>query len=235
MLRGTRDGHLCYDYDYDWDQDWFRAVVAGMNNECTQDSAADGRLLVRAFVAVRLDDAVRSALSSAIGRLRSCPARVAWVPATNLHLSVAFLGNVPLTMIERLAATLDEAVAGVGPFVARVGGVGTFGRRIVWAGVEAHQTLIEIQRRVVDGVSRMGVPGEERPYQPHITLGRIRSGAGDLPARLRRLGTADFGTLSVNEVALMQSELRAAHAVYSPLHVTALGDVGVESEEWTLP
>ena len=193
-----------------------------MNNAGAGGDAVEERLFVRAFVAIRLDDAVRDALSFAIGHARSCPARVAWVPAGNLHLSVVFLGNVPRGMVERLASTLDEAVAGVGPFCARVKGVGIFGRRVVWAGAEAPAALFVAHRRVVEGVARLGVQVDNRPYRPHITLGRIKSGAGDLAGMLRNLGSPDFGALTVNEVTLMRSELHPAHAVYSPLHTARL-------------
>lgn len=200
-----------------------RGSVMAMDDAVTSDNTAGGPLLVRTFVAILLDDAVRGALASAMDSLRPCQARVAWVPAGNLHLSAAFLGNVPRTMVGDLSAVLDETVAGVSPFAVRVRGVGTFGRRVVWAGVEAPRALFEIQGRVVEGVARLGVPGDKRPYKPHITLGRIRSGADDLSVRLRRLGSPDFGMLAVNEVSLMRSEMQPAHAVYSLLHAARLG------------
>lgn len=174
--------------------------------------------MVRAFVAVLLDAKVRDALAEAVDALRACHARVAWVPACNMHLSVAFLGNVPRDMVDGYAAVLDAAVAGVRPFTADVRGVGTFGDRVVWAGVEAPGELFLMQKRVAEGVAGMGVPHDGRPYRPHITLGRIKGAAGDLSAGLRRLRALGFGTLTVSELVLMRSELRPTHAVYSPLH-----------------
>lgn len=181
-----------------------------------------GQLLVRAFVAIRLDDKVRGAIESAIARLRACPARVSWVPGENLHLSVIFLGNVPKTMIGQIAGALDGAVAGIGPFAAQVGGLGTFGKRVVWAGVKAPPALADFHGRLVAGLARLGVRVEDRPYTPHITLGRIKHGSADLARELRGFGNPDFGTLAVGEAALMRSELRPEHAVYAPLHVAKL-------------
>jgi RNA 2',3'-cyclic 3'-phosphodiesterase len=193
-----------------------------------RSGAEEGALFVRAFVAVELTDGVRAALVAAGERLRSSPARVTWVPAANLHLSLVFLGNVPVARVGDVEAVLESAVAGCAAMAAAVSGIGTFGPprspRVVWAGVEPVPGLIRLQGRIADGLRALGLPLENRPYHPHITLGRIKAsaGTGDLMRRIERLGPAAFGALPVRETALMRSELRREHAVYARIRGFAL-------------
>lgn len=183
----------------------------------TEESA-----LVRAFVGVVIDETVRVALSGAVDLLRKCHARMAWVPAENMHISLAFLGNVPRPMLGEISNVLDRAAQGTAPFSVSVSGIGTFGQRVVWAGVDAPRSLFEIQRRVAEGVRGLGIQVDDRPYRPHVTLGRIKSGASDLTGALRKVGSPEFGVTEVRGIALMRSELRAGHALYTLLHAAAL-------------
>lgn len=178
--------------------------------------------MVRAFVAVLLDAPVRAALEGAIASLRKCHARVSWVPGDNLHISLLFLGNVPREMVGDLSGMLDRAVAGIRPFTVRIAGVGTFGERVVWAGVEAPPSLSDLQGRVAGGAGRLEIRTDARPYRPHVTLGRVKDGAADLAPALRRLGSPEFGAVTVDRVALMRSVLLKTRAVYEQLHFAAL-------------
>jgi 2'-5' RNA ligase len=193
-----------------------------MGGDGSQERAGHGSALIRAFVAVLLEDQVRGALESVIDRLRPGEARVAWVPGSNLHLSLVFLGNVPRDMVGDLTRMLDHAVAGVGRFPLRVAGLGMFGDRVVWAEADCPDELRRIQEATVAGARRLEVMVDDRPYRPHITLGRVRSGAGGLAAALRRMGRPEFGTMEVRRVALMRSSLLPGHAVHEPLHFSLL-------------
>ena len=191
------------------------------------DAAGEARF-VRAFVAVGLADDLRTALVAAIDRLRSSPARVTWVPGENLHLSLVFLGDIPVARIPDLAAAADASLAGQAPMSARVSGLGTFGPprspRVVWAGVEAAPLLIDLQARLANGFRALGLRREDRPFHPHITLGRVKAPThcADLSRRIARIGETAFGVLPVNDVLLLRSELRPEHATYSPMHISPL-------------
>lgn len=198
-----------------------RCSVTGMGAEADNDGGGGGAM-IRAFVAVLLDAPVRAALESAIAGLRRCHARVSWVPGDNLHISLLFLGNVPRDMAGDLSGMLDRAAAGTGPFAVRIAGVGTFGERVVWAGVDAPPALCELQGRVAGGAGRLEIRTDTRPYRPHVTLGRVKGGAADLVPALRRLGSPEFGTVTVDRVALMRSVLLQTRAVHEPLHFAAL-------------
>jgi 2'-5' RNA ligase len=188
-----------------------------------QEGGTEEALFVRAFVAVGLTDEVRTALVDAVERLRPSLARVTWVPAVNLHLSLVFLGTVPVARIADMESVVGTAVCGVSPMAASVSAIGTFGSvrspRVVWAGVDPVPALIGMQARMVKGFGALGLRLEARPFRPHITLGRVKgpSGCDDLLRRIERIASSSFGVLPVGEVLLMRSELRPDRAVYSPI------------------
>jgi 2'-5' RNA ligase len=143
---------------------------------------------VRLFVAVEIPEAVRQAVGRrvAAGR-RELPA-ARWVHPDNLHLTLAFLGEVEPASVAGLDAALRPAFARHAPLAVRLAGAGCFpvaqpgGRprpaRVAWVGVEVEQGaehLRALQGDVAEAVRRL-VAGEEEspPWSPHLTLARPR-------------------------------------------------------------
>jgi RNA 2',3'-cyclic 3'-phosphodiesterase len=178
---------------------------------------------MRLFVAVHFSQDVRTRLALIQDRLRLAQADVSWVKPANLHLTLKFLGETEPKRLERIHAALAEAAADARPFSARVTGVGTFGGRVprvVWAGVTGGvEPLVTLARAVENGLAQIGFPKEKRGFTAHLTLGRVRSSRNveSLLAALRDEPPEDFGTLSVDRFALMQSELNPAGSMYTEL------------------
>ena len=113
---------------------------------------------VRAFVAIRLDEAVRAALGAAIEGLRRVARDVAWVVPDNLHLTLKFLGQVRAARTPELVAALTRAASGLAAFEANVAGLGAFPTptraRVIWAGV-GHGTdaLVLLASRVDEALA----------------------------------------------------------------------------------
>jgi len=181
-------------------------------------------------VAILLDDAVRRALGEAIEQLRAVARDVAWVAPGNLHLTLKFLGAVPETRIESVAGALRDAGLAGRPFEARIRGLGAFpstGRpRVVWAGVtDGASQMTELARCVDIALVALGFAPEERPFSPHITLGRVRRPERNpaLTDALERASARDYGRIQVPSASLMQSQLGPRGARYSELATVGLG------------
>lgn len=181
---------------------------------------------VRSFVALEIDSAVRERLSAALAVFVRAGADVRWTPATNIHLSLAFLGAIPSGRIPDLGVLLDKLALGRDALELRSSGIGFFGRpdrpRVIWAGVEATPELMSLQDDLRKRLETMGLPTEERGYRPHLTLGRVRSVRNfeRLGKALAREEKTDFGTARVGRMCLMRSTLEPAGAVYSVLHAS---------------
>jgi RNA 2',3'-cyclic 3'-phosphodiesterase len=173
---------------------------------------------------------VRRELGEALDRLRPAARDVAWVAPGNLHLTLKFLGAVPEVRIEPIAGALTEVGKDSSPFEARIRGLGAFpsaGRpRVVWAGVaDGAPEMVELAGRVDAALAALGVPRDERPFSPHVTLGRVRRPARNpvLADALGSAGTREFGRIRVASLALVRSELEPRGARYTKLASVRLG------------
>ena len=133
-------------------------------------------------MAVGLPDLQRDRLA---GYLDSCRAQVPgfrWVAPGSLHLTLRFLGQVELGLLESLAAVLRALT--VEPFPVRLGDLGAFGPgrtvRVVWLGLAAgDHELSRLAGEVENCTSAVGFEPEARPYHPHLTLARSRQRSGE--------------------------------------------------------
>jgi RNA 2',3'-cyclic 3'-phosphodiesterase len=182
---------------------------------------------VRAFVAVFPPPEVREALADAA---RSLPVtgKVRFTAPANIHLTLKFLGDVREEDLARVADALEPVRERHGPFEAAISGFGAFpsARRakILWAGVgEGSEALISLSRDVEESLEPLGFERENRPYVPHLTLGRARG----RPAKLEDAGVPPrVSRFLVDRVELVRSTLGKDGAVYSTLAAYPLSESG---------
>jgi len=186
---------------------------------------------MRAFVAVELSETIRARLGELIASLRTTGAPVKWVEPKNLHLTLKFLGNLADDNVETAIEIMKQSAEGIGPFELAVSGAGAFPNlrrpRVIF--VEAHdapRAAAELARRLNRKMTRAGVRKEDRAFRCHVTLGRIRKPGPvhALAEKLEAVSGESFGTMTVDRVVLMRSELTPAGPVYSPVASADLGD-----------
>lgn len=180
---------------------------------------------MRLFVAVNVDPVLRPAVEAVRRRLLEAWPKgrdlVKWVEPHNLHLTLKFLGEVDGSTAERAAEAL-RAVEASPSFVLQLVGLGAFprarGARVLWVGVgEGAQELTRLAARVDQVLRELGFPPEDRPFSPHLTLGRLRTPAyhPELEAALQHNSRVEIGSQRVQSVELMESTLRRAGPVYT--------------------
>ncbi len=187
----------------------------------------DERALIRLFIGIPIGEEVRGRLTKVGDRLRRTRAHVGWVPPRNYHLSLVFLGDTPRELLPELGEALDDAV-GCGPFTFEVAGIGTFGSRrsprVIWAGVDAPAALASLYESLRDNLEALGLSTDARPFRPHITLGRVRSGRGkaELTTALEQVKDSAFGSVTPAAAQLYRSVLQPGGSVYTVLHASGL-------------
>lgn len=139
---------------------------------------------LRLFVALPLPDGVRAELAGYLARCAELAPGQRWSPPANLHLTLHFLGWVEAAPMARVTEALSRVRRP--PLTLRIGGLGRFGTaarpRVLWIGVVAgREGLAALAADVAAACRGAGVVGDDRPYNPHLTLCRVRSGA-PLPA-----------------------------------------------------
>jgi 2'-5' RNA ligase len=196
---------------------------------------------MRLFVAVEIAPAVAAAAAGLIDRLRERALRLAprsritWVAADRLHITVRFIGHIDpdRTDVTRhaLAAPLE-----CDPFELTISGVGTFPPkgppRVVWAGVTGgRQPLTAIEADVGKRLSSVGIAPEERPYNPHLTLARVREAGGlRSAALLEAVKETMFGVTTVKAITLFESRLSPKGPTYVALQRTGLRGVRLQPD-----
>ena len=188
----------------------------------------------RAFIAVDLSPEIRTKIDALVGRVRKMPGQecMRFVLASGIHLTLKFLGEIPESVGESLRPAIDRASAARAAFTVRVRGAGCFPDirrpRVLWVGLEEPQgALPSLQRAVEVECVGLGLPAEDRPFSPHLTLGRVRREAGAeatsfVRAVLEREQGVDLGEMTVDSVHLIRSDLRPTGAEYRRLHTAVL-------------
>lgn len=142
-----------------------------------------------------------------------------WQAEDQLHLTLAFLGEVEVQRAEDLIFAL--AAVHFAPFDLALAGVGHFEhkRRVtaVWAGLSPSEALLALQRRVVRACQSLGIEPDHRRFTPHITLARFSNPAPEVPGWLARHARLHSPPFPVEKFALFRSHLTAAGASYEQL------------------
>jgi 2'-5' RNA ligase len=183
-------------------------------------------LSVRAFVAVELPGEARKRLGELVNELRGAlGAGIRWVEPSDVHLTLKFLGDVPDARVDELIAQCQARARATAPFDVALAGLGAFPSarqaRVLWTGVtDGARELGRLARKLDSACARCGVERERRPYQPHLTLGRLRA-----PRALAIAGLEGPKGIAfhVDDVVFYASRLSPRGAVHTPLARLALG------------
>ena len=186
--------------------------------------------LVRAFIAVEVDDATRAACAAFQAAARRTGAVVRWVDPGVMHLTLIFFGDIFAGQVPAVCAAMDAVAQAHGPFELEVRGTGCFGNprapRVVWAGIRGGaERLLALHGDLAGAMRALGHRVEERPLVPHLTLGRVKSTrCADRLADLIAARRQDaFGDFAVRRLALKKSTLTPQGFRYTSLHAADLG------------
>ncbi|MCK9262789.1 MAG: RNA 2',3'-cyclic phosphodiesterase [Deltaproteobacteria bacterium] len=182
--------------------------------------------MIRTFAAIDLPEEIKADLAFVIADLSRKNDRVRWVKPAGMHLTLKFLGDIPEQVVVPLSAELGAVARDFAPLSLAVEGLGAFPNprrpRVVWAGLSGDlEPLRKLASRVDKACASFGVKPEKRPFQAHITIGRLKiPTVVDLNKELRKKG------FSATEIVLYQSELLPTGARYTVLNRSILGHKG---------
>jgi len=186
--------------------------------------------LIRSFLAIELPNPILKEIEEVQGDLKSTHADVRWVNPEKIHLTLKFFGNIEELRIDPIFKTIEEVIQNTPPFSLRVRGVGAFPHlknpRVIWMGlVDGRETLISFQKQIETLLEEIGFQPEDRPFHPHLTLGRMKSSRGkeELVRRVEKFKEEEFGTFQVERVVLFKSDLKPTGPIYTPLRDMQLG------------
>ena len=182
----------------------------------------------RTFVALTLPSDITARLADLESSLARDVPGAKWVERENMHITLAFLGDVANADLDRVGRAVAEVGAGYPPFSIRVEGMGAFPDarrpRTVWAGVggEGLPILLDLRKDLSSALGRAGYPSEEDRFRfhPHVTLARFKPGRGrppDLTVLIDQHRGWSAGGFEVAEVVTFASTPGPKGPSYNPL------------------
>ncbi len=189
-------------------------------------------MLIRAFIALELSPSLQEALSRLVIQLRGFQLNgVRWTNPTGIHLTLRFLGDSHPDSLAQMRADLEAIARQSASFDLQIQGFGAFPNlkrpRVIWVGVQAPPALHALQQSIETIARRAGFPAEERPFSPHLTLGRVQRSItlaqlSHLSAGISGVTVGVLGNLRVEQFILFRSDLKPSGAVYTRLANFAL-------------
>ena len=188
----------------------------------------------RTFIAIEIPPDIRRRIKEHIDQLRAVfpDVRASWTREDNLHLTLRFLGDVPVARIPALSNAVAEAAREIRPFDLAISVCGTFpphGRpKVLWIGCAEFQpasslsplplALSSLHAALEDRCAAAGFEREPRSFHPHLTIARLRESRGSraLAEHHKQLGF-DGQTLTVSELVVFRSELSSKGSKHTAL------------------
>ena len=189
---------------------------------------------IRAFVAVEPSAAMKRELARLIGKLGSdgTPG-LRLARSESVHLTLSFLGDIRTDSVSPIIESLTAAVCALSPFEIGLGPPGFFPKRgsprVLWVGLTGNlPELAALQDSVAGSLAALGFVQERRAFNPHLTIGRFRTGTSELLRRrcvkaLLSTGIPTDVSMRVEEIGLIRSKLLPVGAVYERLASIPLG------------
>jgi 2'-5' RNA ligase len=191
---------------------------------------------LRLFIAISIPDPVRNEIIHVQREMQPlAPSGAArWTRPDQFHLTLRFLGDVPVAGLEKLKESVNAVCRSAQPLQMRAEGVGFFPNphspQVVWVGIDDQAgLLVDLQKRIENVVRPFAAEPGEKNFSGHVTLGRLKnlkpSDARKLAAHAQTIKDRLFGEWTAHEVEVIRSELTPTGARHTSLTAFRLGVV----------
>jgi RNA 2',3'-cyclic 3'-phosphodiesterase len=155
---------------------------------------------------------------------------VSWVRLDNLHFTLRFMGELGESGARRAAEAAEEAAAKHAAFDAALGAAGAFPNarraRVLWIALgEGAGAMKALAGSLEEALRRRGFDRADKPFSPHLTLGRVRRPDQDWTAPLAAIAppAGAAARFRVERLLLLESRLDPRGSIYTVLREAPLG------------
>jgi len=195
--------------------------------------------MIRTFLAVEVSDEVRTAISQAQHdlkeRLAAYPSkeiRITWGQENSFHLTLRFLGDTEKHLIDQLREAMASVRRSHQSIQIPLDRLQAFPNlqkpRVLWVGPseqwrksDAARQLAALHREIETCCHSFGFAPDDKPFNPHLTLARIKAGEREVGQWLAQSGVCDqplsLGEVRIGPLVLVKSHLRPTGPVYTKL------------------
>jgi 2'-5' RNA ligase len=191
---------------------------------------ADSEKNIRAFLAVEPPEDILQKISRLQEKLkREINGRLSWTRPQGQHLTLKFFGDISQEDVNNICASVQKRIVSESKLNLKIEKLGVFPDarrpRVIWCGVTGDvEKLITLQKKLDADFAAIGFPSEDRPFQAHLTLARIKDSRdlSGMSEALKKHGTFTAGEFTTDKLFLFQSNLSPQGAVYTKLAEFAL-------------
>jgi 2'-5' RNA ligase len=151
------------------------------------------------------------------------------VKSTHLHITLKFLGDIPVAKLPSIAEALNRIR--LPRFNILLSGMGCFPNpnyiRVVWIGItQSKEQLIQLANQVRSQTTSLGFPKEKRSFSPHLTIARLKRVTNTtkehVKTLIRQWEDTDFGVQYIDRFILKKSTLTPKGPIYENLNEVSL-------------
>lgn len=184
--------------------------------------------MIRTFIAIKIEPGkdLIDLMNVCTKSLRN--ESIKWVEPENMHLTLKFLGDTSVEQVERVKEFLDKKISRFAVFNFIIHGLGYFKSngqpRVIYSGIKDYQVLKDLNIEIGNEMLQLGFQKESREFNPHLTLGRIKSvkNKKSLFQLMEKYGNQKIQVVKVTEVIFYQSILKPQGPIYQPLKKVVL-------------
>lgn len=136
---------------------------------------------IRAFTALSVSEEIVSNVTARLAPLREklSDLNIRWVPIANYHITLCFIGNIPLSDADKIVKVMADSSQNIEPFEVKVGSLCLFPDYekggVLIADVVLDEPLITLQKQMNGALIDAGYDIYQRPvYRPHMTVARLK-------------------------------------------------------------
>jgi RNA 2',3'-cyclic 3'-phosphodiesterase len=180
--------------------------------------------LIRSFFAIALPTAIKERLAGQIRILSPDTSGIKWVDPGQIHLTLKFFGSIATEIVDKIIESTKRVTSEKQRFSLTLKGLGGFPHirrpRIIWAGLSRDlEALLKLVEELEIAYEQIGIAREDRPFHPHLTLGRNKTNQPNATLFQRLSGWVEEESepFKVEEVLLYKSDLKPSGPVYSKI------------------
>lgn len=178
---------------------------------------------IRSFIAFDMNsESVLKKITDVQALITKTGADLKLVEPKNIHITVRFLGNITVSMVEKIFEEMKKIQ--FIPFNVKIRGAGAFPNahypRVLWAGItEGADQLRNIFTQLEPRLRSLGFTPDSKGFSPHLTIARVKSGRNkaELAKLLSEKTDYEFGIIHAECLKLKKSDLTPKGPIYSTL------------------
>ncbi len=180
---------------------------------------------MRLFIAIDIPEDLKEKLSRVVTRLKKCGLDAKWVNASNIHMTLKFLGETQEEDLDKIKSIVGDTSGLFTKLELSTGGFGFFPNekspRVFFISTDKEEILKNISLQLEDKLEGLGFPKEGR-FKSHLTIARfrtkknidcIKNGIKDMTVEAK---------FAVSEIILFKSTLTPAGPVYEKIFCAPL-------------